>query len=205
MICVSCIKMFGGTCEIKDWCGDLNQAKKDEAAKAAEEAAEQDANTNDEANNVSFAVMFNGGSDDFEGDGKIPWILGSPAQWEVVDNMAYSGTHSITNIPSQVVSATRSLKTKINLSNEGSIECRMKLDIGMPFDRFSFHVNDEQRNVFYQPVEGWATIAADLPSGDNTLEFRVTNGDMFPDFSREEMSVYGSGHVWIDQCDIVVN
>ena len=58
MICVLYIKMFGGTCEIKDWCGDLNQAKKDEAAKAAEEAAEQDANTNnDEANRASNEIQ----------------------------------------------------------------------------------------------------------------------------------------------------
>ena len=205
----TCCQIFSGiTCIRRDWCEEVNQAKIDEAEKAAEEVAlandGSDGGGNDGVGDVT--VSMSGATDDFEGGGSISWNVGDPTEWQIDNTMAYSGTSSITNIPSPDVSATRSLTTKINLSNVGYISCKIKVDVAMPFDYFSFHVNGEQRTTYYKREEGWTTLESNLPVGESTLEFRVTTGDMLPPFDRnEQIEVYGSGHVWIDDCEITVN
>jgi len=223
-----CQLKYGGNCSVRDWCAGINKVKVDDAAAAAiaeaaaaviaaeaaqaaalaaaaaAEAAAAAAAAAVEENeaNQSF-VKFDGGMDDFEGDGTIPWILGSPPEWKIDDTMAFSRTHSITNIQSDEVNAIRTLTTKIDLSASATLTCQVYIDVGMPFDMFGFHVNGAKRDVFYKPEDDWITITTGIAPGSNTIQFVVTNGDMFPDFGRGgQEAIYGTGHVWVDQCNI---
>ena len=192
-----CQKAFGGTnCQVKDWCAEHNQVKGDETNQGG--GGNQGSGSEDSS-------VFNGGEDDFEGDGTIPWVLGDPPEWKIDDTMAFSGTQSITNIQTTKVSATSTLTLKLNLSTPATFSCKLKLDVAMPFERFSFEVNGEQRNAFYQPADEWFDLLSGIAPGESTLQFRVTNGDMFPNFDRGmNADRYGTGHVWLDQCDISV-
>ena len=179
------------------------EREKEEAAAAEEENQENNNNGGYDQVSQGGFVVFNGGKDDFEGGGAIPWLFGSPPEWTIDSSNAYSGQKSVTNIPTKTTSATTSLKLEINIPHPGSISCKAKVDTSMPFDRFSVHINGVQRKVFYQPEqEDWINLATGLAPGDNEIEFRVTNGDMFPDFDRAEAPRYGTGHVWMDECDI---
>ena len=170
-----CCQMFGGTCETRDWCAEQNQGK------------------------INGAKLQNEGT--FQKyNGIISWNFGSPPEWEVDLD-----TNWMINIPSSETSVTRSLITEVNLPNRGSMICNIKIDISMPFDRFSIIVNGQQVQQYYQRVEEWTSISSDLVAGDNMIEFRVTNGDMFPGFDRLQMTHYGTGYVSIDQCEIVIN
>lgn len=219
-----CQKTFGGNCDTKDWCGGINKVKIDEAAVKAEEAAikdkeneikeaeeaaikdkENEANQSDDEGDQGTGSDFvknDGGMDDFEGGGTIPWILGNPPEWKIEDTMAFSGTHSITNIPSTGLSAASTLTSKIDTSVALTLACKVYVDISMPFDRFSFHVNGVTRNVFYKPEDNWITLTSGIAPGSNTIEFTVTNGDMDPGFDRGNV-LYGTGRVWVDSCNIV--
>jgi hypothetical protein len=73
----------------------------------------------------------------------------------------------------------------------------------MPFDMFAFDANGERMATYYQRVNEWIPLKAVVEPGENVLEFRVQNGDKFPDFDRSELAdVYGTGHVWLDQCSL---
>lgn len=190
-----------------------DEAKKVAAAFAAAEAAkENEANNQNQAGGgnqgpggggqepVDYVpdgpfVDLDGGTDDFEGDGTIPWIFGSPPQWKIVDTEAFSQSHSITNIPSSEFGATSNLSAKINLKTSTTMVCKLKLDMGMPFERLSFHVNGKQQNIFYQRTEDWTTFTSGLPAGEV----------MIPDFDRmdkDQVERYGTGNAYLDQCNL---
>jgi len=129
----------------------------------------------------------------------IPWILGSPPEWEFV----YRDERSvISNIPSGEVQATSTLSAKIRLSIAMTLRCKALLSIAMPFDMFKFKVNSEIRSTFYAPEKDWITLTSSLGPGENIIQFQVANGDVFPDMDRT-VGPYGNGQVWIDQCVFV--
>lgn len=174
------------------------------AARAAAEAADAKAAADAAAAAEAAAsfVEINGGDDDFEGGGSIPWDLGSPPQWKIDNTVASSGSHSMTNIPSTEVKSVHSLKLHMTTTTPGTIMCKIKVNISMPFERFSVHVNGKPRNVYYQPEDKWMNWATGFTPGDNSLEFRITNGDMFPEFDRSQQPRFGTGHVYVDDCII---
>ena len=157
------------------------------------------------ADEVGFVTLSDGVSEDFEGLFQFsqPWIVGNPPQWKVDNAESVSGTQSITNVLSKELAATRTLKIKVNLSRPAGFMCKAKVDTSMPFDRFELYVNGEKKKSFYQRQDGWINLSEQLPPGDNEVQFKVVNGDMFPKFERDSMpSKYGTGHVWIDDCFI---
>lgn len=220
-----CQSTFGGSCNQRDGCAGINKEKIDEAAAEAAEQVikeeqaikdkeeqaikdkENEANQPDDGEDQGTGsdspfVKFDGGMDDFEGDGTIPWILGG---WKIENTKAFDGMFSITNIPvpSTELGAVSTLMTKIDMSASANLACKVYIDISMPFDRFSFHVNGEQRNVFHRPENEWITITSGIAPGSNTIEFQVTKGDMDPGFDRDSTDGrYGTGHVYVDQCNI---
>lgn len=204
-----CQAAFRKDCKIYDWCGALNQVKIGDNKKAAEAAAaEQAANaSNNDSGGSGIAgkfVSLTSGSDDFEGDGTIPWIYGSPPEWEIDGKSAFSGKHSVTNIITKKPGATSTLKLEVNLSKPVTFECKLKVEVSMPFDQFSFHVNGDQRKTYYAPGprNEWITLKTGLPPGETTILFQVTNGAKDPGFDRSNNPRHGSGSVCIDSCKI---
>lgn len=204
-----CKKAFGGDedCEVKDWCAE--QTKVDEGNQGDDEGGGLgDGGDNDEGSEPpeSSFVKLDAGEDNFEGDFAMPWDFGDPPEWEIDDSMAFSGYHSLTNIRSNDELATRTLTLKLDMSAASTITCKMKVDISMPFDRFSVALNGRIRSNFYQGKDEWSDLLVALSPGENTIQFIVTNGDLFPKFDREtERETYGSGHVWLDDCVLRAN
>ena len=140
--------------------------------------------------------------EDFEGSSLVlPFQLGSG--WTFDDSYGISGKRSIVNIPSKSTSAEVDLVLRITTTGSGTLTCSAKVDIGMPFDRFSLHVNGQQRNTYFRPEAQIRDLSADISPGENEVIFRITNGHMFPQFSRlNDASAYGTGYVHIDDCNL---
>ena len=147
-------------------------------------------------------VLASTGEDDFEDGGTFPWVLGNPPEWEIDENVAFSGGTSMTNIPSPVASAAKSLKLHINLPSASALSCKLKVDIAMPFDRFSVVVNGVTRSSYYGRENEWDTLTTWINPGANTIEFTVVNGDMLPPFDRLTQAKFGTGRVWLDACSL---
>jgi len=200
-----CKKAFGGDkdCIVKDWC--VEQTKVDEGNEGDDKEGGQGDGGDDDGSEPpeSDFVKLDGGEEHFEGEFTMPWDFGDPPEWEIDDSMAHSGYHSVTNIPSKVELATRTLTLKLDLAAASTITCKMMVDISMPFDRFSVFLNGRIRSNIYQGKDEWSDLLVGLAPGENTIQFVVTNGDLFPKFDREaERESYGSGHVWLDDCAI---
>lgn len=188
-----CREILGGGClGVKDVCG----------AGGGGALGQADAGDRGSVVEAGF-VELESGADDFEGFGSLPWLLGSPPEWEIDDAVAFSGSRSITNVPSHDEGASRTMTLKVRVPSRATLECKLRLDVRMPFDMFAFDANGERMATYYQRVNEWIPLKAVVEPGENVLEFRVQNGDKFPDFDRSELAdVYGTGHVWLDQCSL---
>lgn len=188
---ICCQITFGENCEITDVCTETDEGN---LGGGGNQGPESETTT----------VLTSDGEDDFEGDGTLPWVLGTPPEWEIDENVAFTGTKSMRNIPALEVSAVRSLNLHTNLSTASTLSCKLKLDISMPFDRFSLVVNGVVRMMYLQHEDNWATLTTVINPGENTIEFTVTNSDMFP-FDRSTQAMFGTGHVWLDACTLHTN
>lgn len=146
--------------------------------------------------------MTSDGKNGFEGSGTLPWVFGDPPEWEIDENVSFTGDRSITNIPSTEAGATRTLTLYTNLSAPSTLSCKLKLDVAMPFDRFSLDVNGARRKTHYYREENWVTLATGLHIGENTIEFTVTYTDKVLPFDRSTEARYGTGRVWLDACTV---
>jgi len=130
------------------------------------------------------------------------------SQWEIDDTVSFTDfphAATLTNIPATGLGATSDLVLKINdVRNLAIMRCTVVIDISMPFESFSLHVNGGQRNTYFQEVEGVIEITTAFHSGNNTIVFRVENSDTDAGFDRtiDSENSYGSGHVWLDNCQI---
>lgn len=152
--------------------------------------------------------------DDFDGEQRgLPFDFGTPvAQWTLDDTVSYSGTSSITNIPFSNITTTNSTTTtntadltlKISVGpGPYTIRCMALLDMSMPYDFFYLEVNGEKRNSFFQRINGWFPLVTGIGPGENTLVFRVEESDVDHQLVGErDVSYFGSGRVWLDDCDV---
>lgn len=197
---ICCQKVFGGdpSCQVNDWCAKLNQGTKDEAQGGETDEGSLGGNGKQGSELETPTELTSDGEDDFEGGGTLPWVLGNPPEWKIDEHHSFSGDRSIRNIPSSEVSVTRTLKLYTNLPAASTLSCKLKLDISMPFDRFSLNVNGVTRKNYSGPEDDWVTLATELTEGENTVEFTVTNADQ--SFPFESVT---SGRVWLDACFIL--
>jgi len=116
---------------------------------------------------------------------------------------SYSGTHSITNILVDETSITSDLTLKIYVSDPSTVSC-MAIDIAMPYDYFSLHINGDQRNSYHSKIDEWMPVITSIPPGENTIVLRVqhSNFDLPPDYPEREASLHGVGQVWLDDCEV---
>lgn len=143
-------------------------------------------------------MPFDGGTDDFDGTGNIPWFLGNPPEWRMRNGF-------MSNIISNELSDVKTLTLKVKLSSPSTLKCTAKLDIAMPFDRFSLSVNGQVRNTYFQQSDDLVQVVNGIAPGDVTIELQVTNGDMFPGFDRSIEPRYGTGEVQLETCSIETN
>jgi hypothetical protein len=154
-------------------------------------------------------------TDDFEaGTLNIPFDLGpqdSP-QWELTSTKAHRGSWSLRNIPANGPSATSDLILRVSIpqdSNGYKLSCMANIRVSMPWEYFALFVNGQQRNTYHQPVgpteDYWFGLITGLGPGENTVMFRVKNGDVNTEaygISRDETWQKGDGRVYLDDCYI---
>ena len=202
--CHSALSGEKPSCQIKDQCAKLNQDTKDEAQSGGADGGRLGGEEGNQGSEfVTLCVLTSDGKDDFEGNSTLSWILGDPPEWEIDENVSFTGDRSITNIPSSVASATRTLTLYTNLSAPLILSCKLKLDVAMPFDIFSLDINGSRRKTYYVREEDWVLLTTGLQKGENTIEFKVTNTDKFVPMDRSAEAKYGTGSVWLDACTVV--
>ena len=187
---------YGACCANFGW---PSCKKRDECAEEQPAGNDGDSDPNiDDANTVISESV----SEDFEGSSLVlPFQLGSG--WTFDDSYGISGKRSIVNIPNELTSVETDLALRITTTSPGALTCSVKVDIGMPFDRFSLHVNGQQRHTYFRPETQILSLRAGILPGENEVIFRITNGRMFPQFERtRDVSVYGTGYVHIDDCNL---
>lgn len=117
--------------------------------------------------------------------------------------------HSITNIPAVGLGSYSDLTLKISVPEWASLRCLAHIDTAMPFENFSLIVNGMRRRQWFHGgddsrYDGWVEILTGFHKGDVTIVFRVQNTDHYAHFDRNGgYGDYGTGHVWLDQCQIV--
>lgn len=135
--------------------------------------------------------------------GPIPWVVTDPPQWIIDDTVKNEGQSSLRNVAPVGLGASSDLTLHVKLTTTMLINCRAKIDVGMPFDMFQLVVDGTPRMILVQPVEKkWITIATGIPPGDHTIQFRVINNDLEIPIPRTEKP-YGTGFVWLDQCSLL--
>lgn len=180
---ICCQKVFGGdpSCQVNDWCAELNQGTKDET-QGSKTDGDSPGGKGQGSELENPTELTSEGEDDFEGGGTLPWVFGNPPEWEIDEHQPFSGDRSIRNIPSSEVSVTRTLKLYTNLPVASTLSCKLKVDISMPFNRFYLYVNGATRKDYYGPEDDWVALTTGLAKGRNIIEFTVINADMFPPF-----------------------
>jgi hypothetical protein len=137
--------------------------------------------------------------DDLDNSHPMPWIFGSPAEWVRDDTHKLAGSGAIMNVLTEEGGDTSTLSLKVRLTGYAMIRCYAFIDIAMPYDSFSMEVNGTPRYVSYSPGSDWIQIATGLAAGESTVSFVVKKPDFFPPGERAK----GSGHVWLDICELV--
>ena len=211
-----CDVAFQGDCiDVKDDCNRNNQALTGDSPVTTTDATTTEVvvTTTTEATDAFETTDSTEGSseassgnlhDDFEGGGTLTWS-DYEGKWRIDDTTAFSGKHSITNIPSSEVMTSTSLTLTVSVPSTSTFKCQMLIDTGMPFDRFSLYVNDELRDNFFTRIPNWTPLVFVVDAGDNVVEFQVNNGAHFPaEINRAEQAAeYGTGRVWLDQCEVL--
>jgi len=157
--------------------------------------------------NSEYTTLGSRTLDDFDGEERgLPFDFGTPvAQWTLDDTVSYSGTSSITNIPfSNSTTTTADLTLKISVGpGPYTVRCMALVDISMPYDSFYLEVNGQKRNSYFQRMENWFPLVTGFGPGENTLVFRVEDPNIDHQLvgEREEAN-FGTGRVWLDDCDV---
>eukprot|EP00970_Alexandrium_tamarense_P001119 scaffold114_cov200-Alexandrium_tamarense.AAC.89 len=137
-------------------------------------------------------VDYKNGSDGFEGNGDIPWMIGG--MWEIDDSVARSGSHSIRNIiqeGSPTAPAISDLTLKLKVDQWAKLKCYAKIAVSMPFDSLKIRVNDETIDAYYVSTSSsWLEIVVGLTPGQQKVTFRVEKAAFEPPFART--SQFGS-------------
>lgn len=146
-----------------------------------------------------FAPLGPRSVEDFEGYPEsrgLPFDLGDG--WRVESGVSRSGSHSVTNVPSNEPGASADLTLKVLLSRPSTVSCMAKIDTSMPYELFYIVVNGEQRNTYHSRSNGgWMTVLTGLGPGENTVVFRVQNTDSY---AGTPIEYFGNGKVWLDDC-----
>merc|ERR1739845_96770 len=137
--------------------------------------------------------------DDFAGpDLVLPFDFGSPPQWELE-----ASTHSLTNKPIAGLGATTDLTLRIHVVETSStIRCTARVETSMPFELFMSIVNGEQRNAFDRVHQGVLVVSTIISQGENTVVFRIENAEFDSGLERIDGDQFGTGRVWLEQCEI---
>eukprot|EP00578_Thalassiosira_sp_NH16_P026166 CAMPEP_0181098622 /NCGR_PEP_ID=MMETSP1071-20121207/12224_1 /TAXON_ID=35127 /ORGANISM="Thalassiosira sp., Strain NH16" /LENGTH=1253 /DNA_ID=CAMNT_0023181229 /DNA_START=92 /DNA_END=3850 /DNA_ORIENTATION=+ len=140
-------------------------------------------------------------SDILDIDG-LPWDYGgSPTQPEWHIDRDTWPTTTITNVDITRFhpGATTDLTLRLHLPQLSTLRCRARIETDMPFDYFIIFVDGEMRRVYYHEIDRFEPLTVGLLEGDRTVVFRVENGDINPEFNRDEHGgEHGSGRVWLD-------
>eukprot|EP00804_Cyclotella_cryptica_P016857 CCRYP_001834-RB/>CCRYP_001834-RB protein AED:0.06 eAED:0.06 QI:339/1/1/1/1/1/5/159/885 len=158
-------------------------------------------------NDEQHDTMTSLGTDDFEDSSvALPWIVGSPPQWNINVKESVSGTHSIVNMPATwngLKKGQSTLALKTNLSQSARFKCNVKVDTKMPFDWFSLRVDGKVKYPYYSTSNGkWTQVGSVLSAGEHFVELVVENGPTPPTFDRSTGLSYGTGYVWLDDCGL---
>mmetsp|Transcript_21488 Transcript_21488/g.45922 ORF Transcript_21488/g.45922 Transcript_21488/m.45922 type:complete len:821 (-) Transcript_21488:312-2774(-) len=143
--------------------------------------------------------------DDFDGPARgLPFDFGDPRQWTLEAIRSRSGSYSVTNIPSSELGAKADLTLKISVSQPSTVSCMAIVDTSMPYELFYLEIDGQQRNTYHQPERemGWVQILTGLAPGEHTVVFRVENVDFVNGLGATRIEHFGSGRVWLDDCQV---
>lgn len=144
--------------------------------------------------------------DNFEGNVRgLPFDFGSPnnPQWTLNATVSRSGTQSITNIPMDGLGATADLTLKISVAHPSRLQCEVMIDTSMPYELFYLEVNGVRRNTYHKPDQRrWFTLLTGLEPGKNKIVFRVENADFENGIPERVKERFGTGRVWLDDCEV---
>jgi hypothetical protein len=144
--------------------------------------------------------------DSFEtAERSLPFDFGSTAMWELTTEEHHSGSHSLVNVPVDVLGAISSAQLKMHLTEGSTISCMAKIQTSMPYEYFALFVNGQQRNTYAQVIGGWIPVITGLGPGDNTIQFSVVNNSQEHYMGEERTSHFGTGRVYLDDCEIKAN
>lgn len=135
------------------------------------------------------------------GDG-IPWDAGNPPRWQPDEGVVFEGAGSLGSVPGQDPGSAGDLTLKINVPGMAMLRCWARIDVSQPFDSFGVVVDGAMRNQFQSPVRGWMEIFTTIPNGDHTVVFRVQYFEPPPGLDRLQSEMFGSGRVWLANCEI---